>query len=171
MRRTPHSQGRSQRYRTAGPRSLYRRIVLPARRPIWSNSATFWRIRKLPTTTNSWPTPCCSTRRSPPKANCRPARTPARPSASARRARMSLRERTTPNVSPGASTKTYKERNLRYSQVVPFTMTEEKNSGTNLPAQIDLYADNTATNTNSCSSPRAAAPPTRPSSTSRPKRC
>ncbi len=35
---------------------------------------------------------------------------------------------------------TYKERNLRYSMVVPLTMTEEKNSGTNLPAQIDLYA-------------------------------
>ena len=35
---------------------------------------------------------------------------------------------------------TYKERNLRYSQVVPFTMTEEKNSATNLPAQIDIYA-------------------------------
>ena len=35
---------------------------------------------------------------------------------------------------------TYKERNLRYSQVVPFTMIEEKNSGTNLPAQIDIYA-------------------------------
>ena len=35
---------------------------------------------------------------------------------------------------------TYKERNLRYSQVVPFTMCDEKNSGTNLPAQIDLYA-------------------------------
>ncbi|MFI3330397.1 MAG: fumarate hydratase [Rikenellaceae bacterium] len=35
---------------------------------------------------------------------------------------------------------TYKNRNLRFSQVVPFTMTEEKNSGTNLPAQIDLYA-------------------------------
>ena len=35
---------------------------------------------------------------------------------------------------------TYKERNLRYSQVVPFTMTEEKNSGTNLPAQIDIYS-------------------------------
>ena len=34
---------------------------------------------------------------------------------------------------------TYKDRNLRYSQVVPFTMTEEKNSGTNLPAQIDIY--------------------------------
>ncbi|MEG2365309.1 MAG: fumarate hydratase [Alistipes sp.] len=34
---------------------------------------------------------------------------------------------------------TYKERNLRYSQVVPLTMTDEKNSGTNLPAQIDIY--------------------------------
>ena len=35
---------------------------------------------------------------------------------------------------------TYRDRNLRYSQVVPFTMTEEKNTGTNLPAQSDLYA-------------------------------
>lgn len=35
---------------------------------------------------------------------------------------------------------TYRDRNLRYSQVVPLTMTEEKNSGTNLPAQIDIYA-------------------------------
>lgn len=36
---------------------------------------------------------------------------------------------------------TYRDCNLRYSQVVPFTMTEEKNSATNLPAQIDLYAE------------------------------
>lgn len=36
---------------------------------------------------------------------------------------------------------TYKERNLRYSQVVPLTMFNEKNTGTNLPAQIDLYAE------------------------------
>ncbi|MFH0893474.1 MAG: fumarate hydratase [Bacteroidota bacterium] len=35
---------------------------------------------------------------------------------------------------------TYQEKNLRYSQVIPFTMTEEKNSGTNLPAQIDIYS-------------------------------
>lgn len=34
---------------------------------------------------------------------------------------------------------TYRDRNLRYSQVVPFSMTDEKNSGTNLPAQIDIY--------------------------------
>ena len=36
---------------------------------------------------------------------------------------------------------TYQERNLRYSQVVPFTMFDEKNTGSNLPAQIDIYAE------------------------------
>ena len=36
---------------------------------------------------------------------------------------------------------TYLNRNLRYSQVVPFTMLDEKNTGTNLPAQIDIYAE------------------------------
>lgn len=35
---------------------------------------------------------------------------------------------------------TYQERNLRYSQVVPLSMFEEKNSGSNLPAQIDIYS-------------------------------
>ncbi len=35
----------------------------------------------------------------------------------------------------------YRDKNLRYSQVVPFTMFEEKNTGTNLPAQIDIYAE------------------------------
>jgi fumarate hydratase, class I len=34
----------------------------------------------------------------------------------------------------------YQKRNLRYSQIVPLNMFEEKNSGTNLPAQIDIYA-------------------------------
>ncbi len=36
--------------------------------------------------------------------------------------------------------RTYQEHNLRYSMVVPQTMFDEKNSGTNLPAQIDIYA-------------------------------
>ena len=36
--------------------------------------------------------------------------------------------------------KTYTEENLRYSQTVPLDMYTEINSGTNLPAQIDLYA-------------------------------
>ena len=36
--------------------------------------------------------------------------------------------------------KTYTEENLRYSQTVPLDMYREMNSGTNLPAQIDIYA-------------------------------
>ena len=35
---------------------------------------------------------------------------------------------------------TYKNKNLRYSQVVPLSMFEEKNTGSNLPAQIDIYS-------------------------------
>jgi fumarate hydratase class I len=35
---------------------------------------------------------------------------------------------------------TYTQKNLRYSQVVPLSMYEETNSGSNLPAQIDIYA-------------------------------
>ncbi len=34
----------------------------------------------------------------------------------------------------------YREENLRYSQVVPLGMYEERNFGNNLPAQIDIYA-------------------------------
>lgn len=34
--------------------------------------------------------------------------------------------------------KTYTEENLRYSQTIPLSMYEEKNSGCNLPAQIDI---------------------------------
>ena len=35
---------------------------------------------------------------------------------------------------------TYEQANLRYSQMAPLTMWDEKNTGTNLPAQIELYA-------------------------------
>ena len=37
--------------------------------------------------------------------------------------------------------KTFTETNLRYSQVAPLDMYEEVNTGDNLPAQIDIYAD------------------------------
>src|SRR6266436_5757171 len=37
--------------------------------------------------------------------------------------------------------RTFTETNLRYSQVAPLDMYEEVNTGDNLPAQIDLYAD------------------------------
>ncbi|PCI30703.1 MAG: fumarate hydratase [SAR324 cluster bacterium] len=35
---------------------------------------------------------------------------------------------------------TYLEANLRYSQVAPLTMYDEKNTGNNLPAQVDIYS-------------------------------
>ncbi len=35
----------------------------------------------------------------------------------------------------------YAQRNLRYSQMAPLDMYTEKNTGTNLPAQIEIYAD------------------------------
>ncbi len=35
---------------------------------------------------------------------------------------------------------TYHDTNLRYSQMAPLSMYDEKNTGSNLPAQIDLYA-------------------------------
>lgn len=35
----------------------------------------------------------------------------------------------------------YFKRNLRYSQLAPISMFEEKNTGDNLPAQVEIYAD------------------------------
>ncbi len=37
--------------------------------------------------------------------------------------------------------KTYAECNLRYSQMAPINMYQESNTGSNLPAQIEIYAD------------------------------
>ena len=45
-----------------------------------------------------------------------------------------------PNISFKGNFETYKDKNLRYSQVVPFGMFDEKNTGSNLPAQIDIYS-------------------------------
>jgi fumarate hydratase class I len=36
--------------------------------------------------------------------------------------------------------RTYQQENLRYSQMAPVSMFEEKNTGSNLPAQIDIHA-------------------------------
>ncbi len=41
----------------------------------------------------------------------------------------------------GGVYRAYTELNLRYSQMAPLDMYSEKNTGTNLPAQIDLYAE------------------------------
>ena len=36
---------------------------------------------------------------------------------------------------------TYRDKNLRYSQLAPLDMYTEKNTGTNLPAQVEIHAD------------------------------
>ena len=36
----------------------------------------------------------------------------------------------------------YLKRNLRYSQLAPITMFEEKNTASNMPAQVEIYAEN-----------------------------
>ena len=65
---------------------------------------------------------------------------------------------------------TYRKRNLRYSQVVPFTMTEEKNTGTTCRLR-SICMPRRAISTASCSLRREAVRPIRRSSISRPKRC
>ncbi len=35
----------------------------------------------------------------------------------------------------------YLKKNLRYSQLAPLAMFDEKNTGDNLPAQIEIYAE------------------------------
>lgn len=64
--------------------------------------------------------------------------------------------------------KTYTEENLRYSQTVALDMYREINSGTNLPAQIDLYATPGA-EYKFLLSPRVVVPPTRLTFTRRPR--
>ena len=64
---------------------------------------------------------------------------------------------------------TYRDHNLRYSQVVPYTMFDEKNSGTN--RLKSTYMPLKGINTSSSSSPKAVALQTRHSCTNKPKPC
>ncbi len=65
----------------------------------------------------------------------------------------------------------YLKKNLRYSQLAPLSMFEEKNTRSNMPAQVEIHSPKARTSTSCCSSPRAAAPPTRPSCSRRRPRC
>ncbi|MGU0161164.1 fumarate hydratase [Escherichia coli] len=64
---------------------------------------------------------------------------------------------------------TYIEDNLRYSQNAPLDMYKEVNTGTNLPAQIDLYAVD-GDEYNSSVSPKVVVRQTRRISIRKPKR-
>ncbi len=137
VRRPQDPQGRPRRPRTLVQSRVQRRVVLPARRAPAEAAQHPRRSRSYRQRQSSWPTPCCSTRSLRPRANFPHARIPARPSASAIRARTSIRAPTTPRASRKAFTKPTRAQ-PRYSQVVPFTMTDEKNSG-HQPAGPDRH--------------------------------
>ena len=63
---------------------------------------------------------------------------------------------------------TYLTSNLRYSQLAPLDMFTERNTGTNLPAQIEIEA--VSGNAYNFSWPKAAARPTRVSCSMKPRR-
>ena len=65
---------------------------------------------------------------------------------------------------------TYLTTNLRYSQMAPLDMYTEKNTGTNLPAEIKINAS-TAMPTSSSSWPKVEARPTRVFCSKRPRPC
>ena len=60
---------------------------------------------------------------------------------SAKRGRFVLTDGADESAITGGIKDAYFEKNLRYSQVAPLSMFEEKNTKTNLPAEINLYAE------------------------------
>ncbi len=68
----------------------------------------------------------------------------------------------------------YTRLNLRYSQMAPLTMWEEQNTGSNLPAQVEIYADTSPGHEATYKllfMAKGAARPTSPTCTRRPRRC
>ena len=92
-------------------------------------------------TTSSSPTTSSRTPTSPPAASCRCARTPAPRSSWARRAAPSVTDGDDEGAIAEGIRDAYLKKNLRYSQVAPLSMFEEVNTRSNLPAQIEIYAE------------------------------
>ena len=111
-------------------------------RPGTSRScAPSWRTRKPQTTTTSSRSTFSRTRTLRRVAFCRCARTPVlRSSWEEGAARVHGGRRR--GGDRGGCAQLYLNRNLRYTQLAPLTMYEEKNTGNNLPAQIEIYAEN-----------------------------
>ena len=97
--------------------------------------------RRRPRTTSSSPTTSSRTPTSPPAACCRCARTPAPPSSWARRAALIWTDGDDEAALAEGARDAYLKRNLRYSQLAPISMFEEKNTHSNMPAQIEIYAE------------------------------
>jgi hypothetical protein len=71
---------------------------------------------------------------------CRCARTPARRSSWARRA-AACGPRRRRGIAREGARDAYFKKNLRYSQLAPISMFEEKNTKNNMPAQIEIYSE------------------------------
>ena len=99
------------------------------------------RTRRPPTTTSSSPSTSSRTPTSRPAACCRCARTPAPRSSWARRAGSSSPTATTRRALAEGARDAYLKSNLRYSQLAPLSMFEEKNTAINMPAQVEIYAE------------------------------
>ncbi len=105
-----------------------------------NRSPRFCSTRKPAITINMSPCSSCATRKLPPRACCPPARIPApRLSWGKKGQRVWTGGGDEAALAQGVYN-TYTEDNLRYSQNAPLDMYKEVNTGTNLPAQIDLYS-------------------------------
>ena len=96
--------------------------------------------RKPAKTISTWRCSFCATRISPPKACCRPARIPVPRLLPAKKGQRVWTGGGDEAALAQGVYNTYIQDNLRYSQNAPLDMYKEVNTGTNLPAQIDLYA-------------------------------
>ena len=154
----------------AGTRSVSRRLIpLPGVAPRESRGDPRRSRSPRPMTAAS-PWRCSRTPSWPPVASCRCARTPARPRSSPRKGqRVWTGVRDEEWLARGIF-ETYQKENLRYSQTMPLSMYEEVNSGTNLPAQIDISATAGYIRV-PCSSPREAGRPTSRCCSRRPRPC
>ncbi len=107
---------------------------------ISSRSRPFCSTRRPAKTTNTSRCSSCVIPKSPPKVCCPPAGIPAPPSSWVKKGQRVWTGGGDEAALAQGVYNTYTEDNLRYSQNAPLDMYKEVNTGTNLPAQIDLYS-------------------------------
>ena len=98
-------------------------------------------IPKRPRTTASSPSSSCGTRPWRRAANYRAARTPARRIVIGHKGENVFTFGNDAEALSHGIYDAYDQRNLRYSQLAPLDMFTEQNTGSNLPAQIEIYAE------------------------------
>ena len=149
---------------------LHRHQPSAAARPSRAACGRSSTIRKRRRTTGSWRTTSSRTPTSLPAASCPCARTPAPRSSMGKKGRLVWTDGGDEGALADGIRDAYLKRNLRYSQLAPLSMFEEKNTARTCRRR-STSMPRARTPTSSCSSPRAAARPTRRSCTRRRPRC